>query len=271
MKALGVTMAALLAASPPAATVPNGPPAPERTFWEVKWDDALCSLTRRHTGEHPFSFGLEMSPAARLMHVQLHYQGRGPSAYSGPVRLKLIFTPGGAPVPITFFGGPDGRRYDLFALTEADLLGQLAGARSLTLAGGHPYVTIDLGDSAKAVAALQACREEVLRGWGIDRAALDALRQLPEIQTPPSFEIEVLHRPKGAPPGDRRPPLLARVDVTRDGRVTDCAIVLGSRGADRDAKVCDLWRRNARFKPAIGADGAPVAARVVVDYIWTIP
>jgi hypothetical protein len=253
-----------LCVSFPASSTAAPAPEPNRLQWEVNWDETQCSLIRRGTGDHPFSFVMALSPASRLAFLQLLYEGSGPP--EGKVRLNLVFWPGEVRVPVDFEAGRTGRRNDLMAFTEADLLGPLELARSLTIAGSRPYLTIDLGEAGKAVASLRACRTDILREWGVDSAALDALRKLPELETPPS-ELPFGRKARANAPGH----LLARLDVTLDGRVSACAVVHGSRGAEVDSKVCDLWWRNARFKPALGASGAPVAATIVSDFIWSIP
>ncbi|MEA3039787.1 MAG: hypothetical protein QOE79_2300 [Sphingomonadales bacterium] len=262
---------AVAAASMSASAVAAPPPEPDRLQWEVKWDETQCSLTRSGTGAHPFSFLLALSPASRLMFLQLIYEGPAPSM-RGRVVLDLVFSPGDVRVPVDFGGSRTDGRNDLLTFTKVDILDRLAGARSLTFAeGSRSYLTIDLGESGKAVAGLRACRADILREWGVDSAALDALRQLPEIQTPPSDLLAHHRPPKGDEPRAPHASLLTRLDVTSDGHVSGCTVVRGSQGAEKDAKVCDQWRRNARFKPAVGADGGPAAATIVADYIWRTP
>jgi hypothetical protein len=259
------------AASSMAASALAAPPAePDRLQWEVKWDETQCSLTRSGTGAHPFSFLVVLSPASRLMFLHLVYEGPAPSM-RGRVVLDLVFSPGDTRVPVDFGGSRTDGRNSLLTFTKVDILDRLASARSLTFAeGSHPYLTMDLGESGKAVAGLRACRAEILHEWGVDPAALDALRQLPEIETPPSDFLSHDRKAEGSP-AVTNAGLLTRLDVTSDGHVSGCAVVRGSHGPESDSKVCGQWRRNARFKPALGADGRPAAATIVADYIWRLP
>jgi TonB family protein len=58
--------------------------------------------------------------------------------------------------------------------------------------------------------------------------------------------------------------------IGSDGAVTDCRIVASS-GSDRlDARTCELMRSRARFQPALGADGVPVAGKAVSGMVWKI-
>lgn len=258
---------AAAASSMAASALAAPPPEPDRLQWEVKWDDASCSLTRRRAGEHPMSFHIALWPTSRTMSLRIDLEGlegRGTKP-----EIELFFSPDEAPLPLNFHLGREESWNHLIAVADMSFLDRLARARSLSF--GHPgvYPAIDLGDAAKAVASLRACREEILRDWGVDEAALEALRRQPELEIPPSLRLDLSHKGDTRPWADRR--LLSRLDLTSEGRVTGCKIVAGSRGSESDAKICDLWLRKARFKPALGADGAPAAARILIDFIWKIP
>jgi periplasmic protein TonB len=52
------------------------------------------------------------------------------------------------------------------------------------------------------------------------------------------------------------------VTVGTDGRVSACEVTATSGNDDLDAATCRLARRNARFTPALDAEGRPTVARV---------
>lgn len=62
-----------------------------------------------------------------------------------------------------------------------------------------------------------------------------------------------------------------RLDVGADGRVTMCTILRSSRSNVLDAMTCRLMRSRARFTPAHGAAGQPVAGRIEDEIVWTLP
>src|SRR4051794_23085733 len=188
MKRMAVLLAALSVAAP-GFTTPSPESPPERLLWVVRWDDAVCSLIRRRTGDRPVSFGISLSPTARMMFVQLNFEG--PPLESGglEVKVELFFSPGEAPEPLVFHVGRDGNRNNLMSFADMSFLDRLARARSIRFGDSHVYPTIDLGDAAKAVAGLRACRDGILRDWGVDSAALDALRRPPELEMPPSLRL----------------------------------------------------------------------------------
>ncbi len=58
--------------------------------------------------------------------------------------------------------------------------------------------------------------------------------------------------------------------IGSDGAVTDCRI-MGSSGSDLlDARTCELMRSRARFQPALGADGVPVAGKAISGMVWKL-
>ena len=62
-----------------------------------------------------------------------------------------------------------------------------------------------------------------------------------------------------------------RLTVGRDGRVTDCTITTSSGSDGLDAATCKLMSKRARFDPATGGDGKPVAGTYQNRVKWEIP
>ncbi len=62
-----------------------------------------------------------------------------------------------------------------------------------------------------------------------------------------------------------------RLSVGPDGKVTNCAVSSSSGHADLDSEACRLLMRRARFKPATGTDGNPMASSWSSRFVWRIP
>jgi TonB family protein len=60
------------------------------------------------------------------------------------------------------------------------------------------------------------------------------------------------------------------LDVDANGRATACRITAGSGSAVVDRTTCDAARRRARFTPARGARGEPVASRYGARLSWSV-
>lgn len=60
-----------------------------------------------------------------------------------------------------------------------------------------------------------------------------------------------------------------QVSIDRRGRVSNCAAVRGSGDAGLDARTCRLFRKRARFAPALDAQGRPVVSQVYTTVVWS--
>jgi TonB family protein len=62
--------------------------------------------------------------------------------------------------------------------------------------------------------------------------------------------------------------VIVQFTVQADGRVSNCGPVRGSGNADLDALTCRLVEERMRFKPALDAQGNPVASTAHARYEW---
>jgi periplasmic protein TonB len=62
-----------------------------------------------------------------------------------------------------------------------------------------------------------------------------------------------------------------RLEIAADGRVTNCTVTSSSGSPDLDSEACRLLPRRARFKPAMGSDGQPMADTYSSRIVWRIP
>lgn len=62
-----------------------------------------------------------------------------------------------------------------------------------------------------------------------------------------------------------------RLDIAADGRVTDCAVTGSTGHSELDAATCRLISRRAKFEPARGSNGEPVAGSYTGSVMWKLP
>jgi protein TonB len=115
----------------------------------------------------------------------------------------------------------------------------------------------------------------------------NAPAQQPPLANPPSIEPATLEtgkadRPIGSPaewigggPSDAdnrrgryQGSVEVQVTVEPGGHVSNCAPVRGSGNAALDELTCRLVVQRARFKPALDAQGRPVASQVYTSFVW---
>ena len=152
------------------------------------------------------------------------------------------------------------------------LLERLAASNAIRVQRGGGIVgTIALPGARKAVQALRTCNESLLREWGVDPILWTSLRRLPTaVGGAPSLFTNDDY-PETALRQNATGKVVVRIDVSASGRATDCASVRSSGNAWLDAKSYSVIMRRARFEPAIGADGSPVAAPAITSVTWSLP
>ncbi|WP_340264772.1 energy transducer TonB [Sphingobium mellinum] len=62
-----------------------------------------------------------------------------------------------------------------------------------------------------------------------------------------------------------------RLEIGPDGRVTNCTITSSTGHSDLDEATCRLLPKRARFKPAVGSDGQPMADTYNGRITWRLP
>jgi protein TonB len=60
-------------------------------------------------------------------------------------------------------------------------------------------------------------------------------------------------------------------DLGADGKVTSCTVTSSSGSDDLDSETCRLLPRRARFKPAVGSGGQPMADTYSGRITWKMP
>ena len=257
-----LAIAPLLGAFAPAPISPAGQ-------WVVNWADFKCLLVRQSGGPEPVSLFLQWEPGIRELDLKW-LSGNGLSPSRSRVR-ELFIDPGH--VRVEALAVADfGHGLSVGSMKVDDVfLDRLASAASIRLEeNGSVLRELPLPEAARAVAAFRECRDDALRGWGIDPVAYTALRRLPKAMGGSTQWVRYSDYPPAALHQNRSGRPVARLTVGPDGRVSDCKIVHASGTPDLDTKTCDVMKRRARYEPALGPDGAPVAAPVIVGVNWRV-
>jgi len=273
--------------------------------WSLDAGDDYCRLAANFTnGEDEVAFALERNRAenfARLVLVgdairtyrraeSLGYTFL-PSGQERPARFTrsetadgkawfnlglVAFAPAGPPSdPGTrerrdYQGGPTALRqppYDRAAELEF-----AAGVNGVLLDEGlQTPIRIETGTLRAPMEALQACTDDLLLVWGLDYAKH---RTMTRRATPagPAFEwlatgtLGFADFPLFS--GARNP---FRVMVSAEGQPTSCTVHWPSLPESKNAGVCEQLMANARFEPALDADGQPMASYWTADPFMLMP
>jgi TonB family protein len=263
MLARTILLAALLQSGAPGPAPAPPRPAPA---WQVDWGDYYCTLARLAGDDAPFVIGFRTIPGNFGASVRLLRHGR----QALPRRISTIaLLPSGQTFDVTAFtevfaGGREILASDTLPDTFWDAL---AGAAEIEFRDGNAArLRLPLPGMAVAVRSLRRCVSDVMREWGVDEAALRALRRLPA--TTNLYGLRPEDYPTQANRAHVAGETVVRMTVSAEGRATECAVVATSGNAALDAATCRVILARARFTPALDADGRPTTIRIATAVIW---
>lgn len=259
----------LLLPSAASVALPAPSPIPSASKWAVDYSENACTLSRQFGDQAmPMTLGvipMPMSKSARVVLIT-------------PDRLKAIpYSEGmiefdGSSAPIkTHFQVVPGVKVGSVMETwiEGDLLGGIEKSVVLTFRPQGATVSLRIGASSRAVAALRSCGADLLARWGMDKAAQA------QVVTPPDGSVIGMFRdndyPSDALQANQQGEVVMRYWVETNGRLSDCKVVKSSGSASLDSATCGIVTERARLKPARNAEGLPVRSLTSSSIIWRIP
>jgi TonB family protein len=254
-----------------AASAPAAAPVPapaER--WSVAWSEQRCTLFRRSERAPAALFVLRSVPGSRVWEVRLVSRAWSHGPLRDPRGVTVSLQPAGVvPSERSYVERTRaGEALVTYGLSSS-LLDTIAASRSIRVVrDGVPILEFPLMEIAEAIAAARQCETRVLREWGVDPVAYEAIR------VPPVADIAAVVTDADYPTaalvvGDSGM-VVARMTVGTDGRVSECTPVVSSGHEILDARTCAIFQERLRFTPAIGADGAPTPAVVVTAMNWML-
>lgn len=266
-KFLGAAAAAIsiLTGSPAAAQAPAG-----SGRWNVDWGEYYCTLLRQSERAPYPIFALRTIPGTWRWEVRL-IGGAGASRFpASPRGLSIRLEPGGNLVGSEPRFEPTAAGRALTLTVPPAIPDLAAAAQSLTVsAGDRALIEIMLPQARQAVAALRQCVDDALREWGIDPAAIAALRTMPILN--PALVVSDSDYPAAAIREGRQGATLVRMMLDATGRVTECVPVVSSGHVILDVRTCAVFRQRVRATPATGADGRPAPSAIVIRLRWILP
>lgn len=261
--------------------------------WSVDYGDDYCRLARSFTSEAgaEVALALERIQAAPLMRLIL--VGQGLSVYRSAQGIGYRFLPEGATMPPARFArsetaegqvwlnlgsvslmprefpapGEEPKPFDRAAEQEA--AGQVTG---ISFEGGLTTpITLETGSLKQPIAALQACADELLTHWELDAAAHQQMSRpaYPDGGTTgwiPTGTIGFGDFDKLTGSANE-----IRLMIDASGNVTGCQVHWPSLSHTTNRRLCDSLTRNAKFKPALDANGEPMASYFTTSPFFLLP
>jgi TonB family protein len=237
--------------------------------WQMDWGDQFCSLIRLPDVGTPFAVVVRAIPGRGFSDILLL-----PRAHGQPpeVITSIMLAPSGRSFDVYTDSEELGDRSRAVALhaLPMEFWDALAGSDQLQLRQGRRVLSrIQLTDASQAVRALRQCVSNALREWGIDEAAMNALRRRPVSVN--ALGMSDQDYPQSAIQQNTQGRVIVRVDVSAQGRATACAAVASSHTAAIDAAACHAAMTRGRFRPALDANGLPTASQIVTAVRFLLP
>lgn len=166
----------------------------------------------------------------------------------------------------------DGRQAIRLA-TDAALLDLLEASNAVVLDTGQgPTTTLAIDHIAVPRDTLRACRDDVMRGWGVDPARFRRLTLPGE----PDPDALARYFPSRAYPHDALSShhdgrVTALVAIAADGHVTKCDVVDTSHSPSLDRATCEIALKRFRLSPYRDASGNVVASWRMFAVRWVAP
>ncbi len=121
-------------------------------------------------------------------------------------------------------------------------------------------VMLELGSMGKPFAALSTCVDELLTHWGIDVEKHKTLSQPVHIIGDPGRWIRSKDYPLDMIREGQPALVQFRLSVDHTGKTTACHIQQTTRPKEFDDAVCRALMKRSAFKPALDAEGQPIAS-----------
>ncbi len=242
----------------------NAAPLPPTGKWVVDYAPAYCVLSRHGTGSEP-GIAFRTRPFADEHDLLIYFARTGEKYVSA---RGLIYLGGEAGVEHGMaLMEPKGAPYRyLDTQISAGELTRAAAAPSMRIAIKEKLdVTIPLPQIQKALAALRVCENDLARRWQAEVGWVKPpvpLRRFDGLVRSRDYPSVAFTRNQTG-----RVRTLLKIDA--NGTVADCKVIESSGSPLLDKRTCDIFLKRIEFRPALNANGKPVASSYVppvVDY-----
>jgi len=268
----GFALIAIALALAPAHSAPSPTPLTPTSKWNVEYADNMCILSRSYRAQSGM-FVLAFKPAPMADSIQLivlHEHGSGRSAG----RAEVGFGPASPPVEGSYFSAPlAGKPLHVTAIdVKRAITKSLEQYGVLTIKAGRiEDLAFAVDRAGLAFKSLDTCVADLLKGWGMDEAAIASITTYPTPLMEPFHGITDADYPDEAIRNNEEGATGVRFVVGVDGLLRDCTIVESSGSALLDRTTCKLIMKRARFAPARDRNGTSVSSVTFTRVRWRLP
>lgn len=244
--------------------------------WTLDAADESCALQRNFgpPGQTIFFEMRQFSPGQNSFQFTLGSSDIEFRHVSNSRDKTITFIPDEVGQPLNhvleldFSSGDKGVLFDIPLLpanAAADISGEEAASWQMSISAieltevFRGKLVLETGSMATALAAMSVCTDDLLTYWGVDA---QAHRTLSRSAVPMDIEAfnKTLVENHPTRHDQRSRNLKLRLDVSAQGRVTDCHLqtAVGTEGFDQDS--CETLINETQFVPALDASGNAIAS-----------
>jgi TonB family protein len=122
----------------------------------------------------------------------------------------------------------------------------------------------------KAFDALNKCQSDLFKAWGYDPHELDQIKTPPKRIGMADWFTDSDYPAEALSKGEHGT-TLALYLVGVSGTISDCRVISSSGSVSLDMRTCSTLTKHARYLPATGLSGKPIAAHQIHRAVWRLP
>jgi TonB family protein len=242
--------------------------------WQVDYADEECRLLRTF-GIGDDAVTLRIARGSGLQSFDMVVAGVKIPRLGSGVAIRVTMEPQGMSEDFEGYSmGVPNRPEKFIRWYDGDpkILATATNRQQVRLSADNRFDVAMLWTDAKsALSALQACHDDLLKSWGIE---IDAMRNWavpPEPIGSPGRWVTNADYPLEETRRGIEGTTAFQLKISPQGVIEKCIIVRSSKSNVLDRRSCQLMLERAKFKPAIGADGQPMASFYVNRVRWQVP
>lgn len=258
--------------------------------WRVDYADSECRLIRVF-GSGNSAVTLRIARGGTSSAFDSVIAGPGIPRLREHIAVTLALDPQGAAQELSGYSLGVPKTTDRFIRwfdADAELLRQFTSNQIIRISAGERYsVRLHLTQARAALAALDTCYVDLLKGWGIDPSLVVGVAVPPKPEGAGSLTVAAL-RAGARPPGpagwvtwqdyptealrqEIGGTVVTALAINLAGRVDSCRVIVSSKSTILDDRTCAVLSQRARYSPGLNKDGKPMLATTLLRVRWSIP
>lgn len=252
---LPVVVASIAVATPPSAGVKVSPSGK----WVLDYAAASCILARDRIGDQP-GVVFQTRPLTEEHDLLLMLPPTGGNWIEQMGKLRAGDKKGEHWVVSGEPKSSTSRLVDTQITTEEMAAAMTAGSLHLSV-GNKLDATVQLPGMAGVMSALRKCEDDLAKRWQVEHGWV----------VPPKSDLRGLFLasdyPFGAIRRGSKGSVRVLLSIDQRGSPYGCKVIESSGDADLDAVTCNVYRKRAKFAPALDAGGKPMAAKLLAPRV----